>query len=144
MDGESTAVIPARSACNDDEGVVEGEKETVVSEWVRQFSRRSSKQARDKAHRRAVVLSQSLGTYYGTTTAAAVAAAAAPTSSSSYPLLQQNRFLGGLSSRLTDVYLESLLETIERNWLCGGGTGGTTAGSSTWGMEQESMVMAAG
>ena len=37
---------------------------------------------------------------------------------------------------------ETLLETIERNWLCGGGTGGNT-GSSTWGMEQESMVMAA-
>ena len=121
-----------------DEGV-EGEKETG-SELVREFSRRSSKQARDKAHHRAVVLSQSTGTY-------SVKTSSHPSSSSfSYPLLQ-NRFFG-LSSRLTDVYLESLLETIERNWLCGG-SGATNTGTAgsitrrTWGMEQESVEAAA-
>jgi hypothetical protein len=71
------------------------------SELLGEFSRRLSKHAREKAYQRAVMLSKSTGTYGPTTR---------------YPK-NRNRFFP-LTSRITDFYIESLLETVENNWLC--------------------------
>lgn len=81
-------------------------------DMLRDLSRQSSKQARDKAHKLAVILSKSNRTLDVSRTSA---------QPPYHKSQDQPNNVNNFNSRILDYYVESVFEVVENMWLCGGG-----------------------